>query len=178
MVQASLAIALFALLVALIALSRAGKPDAALKEQLQELRRRIENLAEELAAKENNLRQLVAALASGAKPSREMVLSGQLWQDVPAARGLELMQAGARLVDVRSSGETAAGIIPGALLIPIDQLEARTNELPKDGKTTLIYCAGGGRSAAACEHLSNQGWTNLYNLEGGFSAWHGPRAKP
>jgi rhodanese-related sulfurtransferase len=42
----------------------------------------------------------------------------------------------------------------------------------------LIYCAGGGRSAAACEFLASKGYTNLHNLEGGFGAWQGPRARP
>jgi rhodanese-related sulfurtransferase len=178
MVQASLAVALLALLVALIALVRASRPNAALEEAVLEAKRKAGNLADELAAKEANLRQLVALMAAGGKPTREMVLEGQLWRDVSPAEGQRMVEQGARLIDVRSPSETAGGIIPGAMLIPVDQLEARKNEIPKDGKRTLIYCAGGGRSAAACEHLTSQGWNELYNLEGGFSAWVGPRTRP
>jgi hydroxyacylglutathione hydrolase len=72
----------------------------------------------------------------------------------------------------------AAGIIPGAILIPIDEIETRMKEIPRDGRTTLVYCASGGRSAAACEFLSRAGWGELMNLEGGFSAWNGPKATP
>ena len=82
------------------------------------------------------------------------------------------------ILDVRTPQETAAGIIPGAVLIPIDDLESRRSELPRDGRKTLVYCAGGGRSAVACEYLSREGYGELYNLEGGFTSWSGPRAKP
>jgi len=83
-----------------------------------------------------------------------------------------------RVVDVRTPQETAAGMIPGALRIPVDEIEQRMKELPRDGRRTLVYCAGGSRSAAACEFLSRQGYEELYNLEGGFQSWSGPRAKP
>ena len=79
---------------------------------------------------------------------------------------------------MRTPGEVAAGKIPGALHIPIDDLEARRAEIARDDRTKLVYCAGGGRSAAACEFLSSQGWTNLLNLEGGFQSWTGPVERP
>ena len=41
------------------------------------------------------------------------------------------------MLDVRTSAETAGGVIPGAILIPVDELEARVRELPKDGRATL-----------------------------------------
>jgi len=59
----------------------------------------------------------------------------------------------------------------------VQMLEERWKEIPKDGRKTLVYCAGGERSAAACEFLSRQGYENLYNLAGGFHAWSGPTAK-
>jgi len=79
---------------------------------------------------------------------------------------------------VRTAQETALGIIPGALHIPVDELPQRAREIPKDARTKLVYCAGGGRSAAACEYLSEQGFVELYNLESGFAGWNGPREKP
>ena len=65
-----------------------------------------------------------------------------------------------------------------ALLLPIEQIEERWPEIPKDGRTTLIYCAVGERSAAACEILSLQGYTNLHNLDGGIMSWSGPVERP
>ena len=64
------------------------------------------------------------------------------------------------------------------MLIPLDELPKRVREVPRNGKTTLVYCAGGARSASACEFLSEQGLGGLLNLTGGFSSWSGPRAKP
>ena len=51
-------------------------------------------------------------------------------------------------------------------------------EIPRDGKPTLLYCAAGGRSAAACELLSSLGYVGLINLQGGFSSWSGPTERP
>ena len=102
-----------------------------------------------------------------------------MWREADTREAVELVSGGkVRIVDVRTPQETASGIIPGALLIPVDQLEARAGEIARDGRTTLVYCAGGSRSAAACEFLSTQGHENLINLSGGFGAWNGPRAKP
>ena len=46
------------------------------------------------------------------------------------------------------------------------------------GKPLLVCCAGGSRSAAACEFLSQQGYAGLHNLEGGMNSWSGPRVRP
>jgi rhodanese-related sulfurtransferase len=168
-----------ALLVGLLALARAGSAGARAEELERDLRRRTENAVDEARREVETLKKLVAVLAEGGKLSRDQVLEGRLWSDVTPDQGRKLVEAGdVRLVDVRTPQETAGGIIPGALLIPIDELESRAGEIPKDGRRTLVYCAGGGRSAAACEFLSQHGYANLHNLEGGFSAWSGPRARP
>src|SRR5690349_21110012 len=57
---------------------------------------------------------------------------------------------GARLVDVRSPGEYAAGHIQGAVNIPVQELPKRVGELGKDkGRAIVVYCASGSRSAHA-----------------------------
>jgi len=179
MTIAAIVLAALALLVALVALAKSGGWSARVDEVERESRRRAENAGEEGKRELETLKQLVAVLAEGGKLTREQVIEGRMWSDVSPQNGLKLVQSAApRIVDVRTPQETAGGIIPGALLIPIDDLEARIKELPRDGKTTLVYCAGGGRSAAACEFLSQQGYTNLLNLEGGFGSWQGARAKP
>jgi rhodanese-related sulfurtransferase len=179
MLYAAVALAAVALLAALVALAKASTASARAAEAERDARRRADNAAEELRGELETLKQLLAVLATGGSLTRDQVLEGRLWSDLSPERGASLLQEGElRLVDVRTPQETAAGIIPGALLIPVDELPARMAELPRDGKTTLVYCAGGGRSAAACELLSRHGYTNLRNLEGGFGAWPGPRARP
>ena len=176
---AALVVAALSLLAALLALARVGSLSGRTAELEREARRHVEGTANRLEANVNNLRQIVAALAASQPMTREMVLAGQLWHDVDPRKALELVQAGqVNLLDVRTPQETAGGIIPGALLIPLDELEKRLRELPHNGKSTLVYCAGGARSAAACEFLSEKGLGGLMNLNGGFSSWTGPRAKP
>ncbi len=82
------------------------------------------------------------------------------------------------VLDVRRPDETAAGIVAGAVLIPMDEIEERRSEIPTDGRMVLVYCAAGGRSAAVCDHLANAGYDGLHNLLGGFGAWPGETSKP
>jgi rhodanese-related sulfurtransferase len=179
MALTALILAAVALLAALVAMGRAGAASGRAAECERELRRQRDAFTNELASSVRNMRELLASMAEGATPTREMIVEGQLWRDVQPKEGVALVAAGnLRLIDVRTPQETAGGIIPGAVLIPIDQLEARLEEIPRDGAATLIYCAGGGRSAAACEFLSAQGFRNLMNLDGGFGSWTGPRARP
>lgn len=80
---------------------------------------------------------MVAVLATGGKLTREQVLEGRLWADASAQQGLELVKQGARVLDVRTPGETAGRCTRAAPPIPVDQLEARLAELPNDGKQLL-----------------------------------------
>ncbi|NLB44789.1 MAG: rhodanese-like domain-containing protein, partial [Clostridiaceae bacterium] len=60
----------------------------------------------------------------------------------------------ALLIDVRTEAEFKSGHIEGALLLPIDQLQAKLSELPKDKATPLVvYCRSGNRSATAAQIL-------------------------
>ena len=84
--------------------------------------------------------------------------------------GLESALAdGAALVDVRQPQEYAEAHVPGAVLIPMDQLVARIGELPKDEPVHVI-CKVGSRSAAVAEFLSVHGY-DAVNVTGGTAAW-------
>ena len=172
---AALVLGALALLVALVALAKAGKRADPVAPSAQSGRsERLEGLEQELVTQ----RRLLAALAGGTALTPQMVLEGRLWQDIDAARAAQMLAAGGLFVlDVRTPQETSQGIIPGALLIPVDELPQRAREVPKDSRPKLVYCAGGGRSAAACEFLSEQGFTALFNLESGYSGWNGPRER-
>lgn len=178
MVIAALVIASVGLLCALAALSKASSFARRIEEAELAAKRRTENLAEELKETLELQRELLARVAEGAAPSREMIIEGRLWSDADGAKARELVAAGARVLDVRTPAETAQGVIPGALLIPIDSLESRAREIPSDRRPLLVYCAGGGRSAAACEFLARSGVAGLHNLSGGIGAWGGNLARP
>ncbi|HBV99284.1 MAG: hypothetical protein JL50_06490 [Peptococcaceae bacterium BICA1-7] len=75
------------------------------------------------------------------------------------------------LVDVREPGELEeTGFIPGAVNIPLGQIEKRLGEISRDRKV-VIYCRSGRRSAEAGKLLTEKGYTDVYNLEGGITAW-------
>jgi rhodanese-related sulfurtransferase len=173
-------LALVALAIAWLAYKRSGNQSRAIEEAATSARRSAQNVASEVGAALDVQRKLLARVAAGERMTREMILEGQLWRDVGPAEAQRMLAEERALVvvDVRTPAETRSGILPGARLIPIDELEARTGELQKTGAPILVYCAGGGRSAAACEYLARAGFEGLHNLEGGFSSWSGPRAMP
>ena len=57
--------------------------------------------------------------------------------------------------------------------MPLDQLEQRLQDVPRD-QDLAIYCAGGYRSTIACSLLKAQGYHRLTDLDGGIQAWSGP----
>lgn len=76
----------------------------------------------------------------------------------------------ALLIDVRTPAEYYQGYIPGANLIPLNQLPYVVNQLPRD-KTLLLYCRSGHRSGNACEYLSRLGFRNVAHIHGGIISW-------
>ncbi len=81
-----------------------------------------------------------------------------------------------RVLDVRTPEEYRdLGHIPGAILLPVDLVAGALATLPRDGMTLLIYCEHGIRSSAAARFLVQGGFSNVLNLKGGMSTWHGPR---
>jgi glyoxylase-like metal-dependent hydrolase (beta-lactamase superfamily II)/rhodanese-related sulfurtransferase len=76
------------------------------------------------------------------------------------------------LVDVRSEAEVLGpdGRIPGSLLLPLPELEARADEIPT-GKPVVVLCHSGSRSALATQQLQKRGVARVANLRGGLRAW-------
>ncbi len=74
------------------------------------------------------------------------------------------------LVDVRETNEFEAERIPGAFLMPLSMLDgARFPVIP--GKTVVLHCAVGKRSAAAAKQLLEAGHPRAVHMTGGFNAW-------
>ncbi|WP_233703149.1 MBL fold metallo-hydrolase [Janibacter endophyticus] len=83
---------------------------------------------------------------------------------------LEGVRADVQVVDVRNPGEVAAGMIPGAIHIPLAELHTRADELDRD-RPVVVSCAGGWRSSVAASYLRAQGHTDVSDLLGGYNAW-------
>jgi hydroxyacylglutathione hydrolase len=75
------------------------------------------------------------------------------------------------LIDVRFPGEWAQGALPGAINIPLDQLEERLAEIPR-GRPVAVYCQSGMRSSTATSLLAQAGFTDVLDLIGGYTGWN------
>lgn len=75
------------------------------------------------------------------------------------------------LIDVRTPGEYAVANIPGSINIPVDDLRDRLGELPRE-RRIVIYCQIGLRGYIAQRILVQNGFTEVYNLSGGFLLWN------
>lgn len=74
------------------------------------------------------------------------------------------------LIDVRTTGEFEFAYIEGAINIPVDDLRSRLSEIPKN-KKIILYCAVGLRGYLASRILHQHGYTDVYNLSGGYKTY-------
>jgi len=103
-------------------------------------------------------------------------------KEIDPARLVEMQQAGAAVIDVREPDEFTEGRVPGANNIPRGVLEFKVDGHPAVNCSTdpaladrdqplVVYCRTGGRSALAAGALGTMGFSNVYSLAGGFTAW-------
>ena len=92
--------------------------------------------------------------------------------DAHAFKELISQSPNAVIVDVRTDGEVAQGVIENAIQIDFNQpnFELNLDKLDKN-KPTFVYCASGGRSGSASKILVEKGFKQVYNLSGGINAW-------
>ncbi len=76
------------------------------------------------------------------------------------------------VLDVRTNGEVAQGVIAGATQIDYSNphFEHQLEQLDKS-KPIFVYCAIGGRSGSAVQLMQKKGFKKIYNLDGGINAW-------
>jgi rhodanese-related sulfurtransferase len=94
---------------------------------------------------------------------------------IPAERVKKLLDSGEKifLVDLRPGGDFQKARLPGAISIPISELQKRHQEIPKSGRV-ILYCAcppGGVDEAYSYLALRGKGHRNVSVLEEGFSGW-------
>jgi rhodanese-related sulfurtransferase len=87
--------------------------------------------------------------------------------DVGEAR--KRLAEGAQLVDVRDDHEWEAGHIPGAIHVPLPELNERAGEIDR-GRPVILYCRGGSRCEMATEALAAAGF-DAAKLERGVVGW-------
>ena len=77
---------------------------------------------------------------------------------------------GAAVLDVREPDEFDSGHIEGAVHMPLGDIAANIDTLPRD-RPIVIYCGHGERAASAVSMLERAGFESLLNLKGGFGGW-------
>ena len=85
------------------------------------------------------------------------------WHELAAA-----LEAGALLIDVRTPDEFAAGALPGAINLQLDELRERHGELPD--VPLIVHCQVGQRGHTAARLLTQLG-RDVRNLDGGYRTW-------
>lgn len=75
------------------------------------------------------------------------------------------------LLDVRTPEEYRQGHLKGAVLIPLNQIERRLAEVPKN-RPVIVYCAVGSRSSLVAGFLTHKGYRDVYNMIGGIMGWY------
>ena len=99
----------------------------------------------------------------------------QISQD--EAKDMMARDDGHIIVDVRRQDEYDAGHIPGAIIIPNEDINTeQPKELPDLDQIILVYCRSGRRSKEASEKLAKMGYTNIYEF-GGIITWTGETTK-
>lgn len=74
------------------------------------------------------------------------------------------------LLDVREPQEMADGVIAGSVNIPMDDVDQRLHEVPRD-RDIVVICHLGMRSASVAKMLESLGYDRVVNLSGGMDAW-------
>ena len=115
---------------------------------------------------------LAALLLTGCGQTKENDREA-VYVNITAQEAKQIMdtEEGYIILDVRTQEEYDGGHIPGAILIPNTEIEARAEEeLPDKNQLILVYCRSGRRSKLAAEALVSLGYTNIKEF-GGIIDW-------
>lgn len=77
------------------------------------------------------------------------------------------------MLDIRDSNESdTEGSIVNSVQIPLAEIETQIKKIEKyKNRPIIAYCRSGNRSMGACNALKKHGFTQVYNLQGGITAW-------
>ena len=93
-------------------------------------------------------------------------------KEISVADTVERQKQGATLIDVREDNEWDEGHASGARHIGRGVIERDiVNQVPEKDAKIILYCGGGYRSALAADNLQKMGYTNVWSMAGGWTAW-------
>ncbi len=93
--------------------------------------------------------------------------------EISVEETIERLNEGATLIDVREDNEFEAGHANGAIHLGRGIIERDiVGKIPDKNKELILYCGGGYRSAMAADNLQKMGYTNVFSMIGGWTAWN------
>lgn len=90
-------------------------------------------------------------------------------QSITPQDAAKMLENGAVLVDIREADEHRRAKIPGALSVPLSELDR--SHLPKDAQAIVFHCKSGMRTQTNAAKLKEKAGCDAYVLEGGFDNW-------
>jgi rhodanese-related sulfurtransferase len=91
-------------------------------------------------------------------------------EEISTAQAYEKYQQGVFFLDVRSQAEWNQAHIAQSVLIPVDELQSRLSELPRD-RDIVVVCLSGVRSQEGVTILRQAGFSRASWMQGGLEAW-------
>ena len=116
---------------------------------------------------------LAVLLLAGCGQGTKETMQEAVYVNITAEQAKEIMdtQEGYIILDTRTQGEYDESRIPGAILIPHDEILAKAeSQLPDKNQLILVYCRSGRRSKLAAEDFVKLGYTNIKEF-GGIIDW-------
>ncbi|WP_211097257.1 rhodanese-like domain-containing protein [Herbaspirillum sp. ST 5-3] len=121
--------------------------------------------------RERALGMLIAFSLSGVLCAPAHAVGPQV-HAIDVEQGRFMASQGALLLDVREPEEYAQGHAPDSILIPLGQLQSRLEDIRAfERKPIAVICRSGRRSAQAARMLSETGFTEVFDVQGGMNAW-------
>ena len=119
------------------------------------------------------LLMMTLLLTGCTSPAPKPVPEANTYRQITMQEAVEMMEKEENyiILDVRTHEEFAAGHIPGAIVIPHDEIEERAeSEIPEKDVPVFVYCRSGRRSKIAAEALVSLGYSEVYEF-GGIIDW-------
>ncbi len=107
---------------------------------------------------------LFSVLLSGAASAKDV-------KDVDPVSFQKMEKSSLLIVDVRTPEEYAEGHVPGAVNIPLGTIQNDISMFEDKDKPILMYCRSGKRAGKALDILQQNGFSDLYHLDGDMQGW-------
>lgn len=112
-------------------------------------------------SKQNNIQKI---------NTNENISAIPFYNEVTPIEAKNIIENNSSLVIIDVSDDYISGHLPGAISVPMTEIEKKILELNKN-KTYLIYAHQSAYAIAVASRLAESGFENVYHLDGDFSAW-------